>query len=237
MATVRVIGVVISMVLFLASRLVALPSGASLEEKLRARVTHYDSRGQSFVECILELAYQHQLPAAIQYLDRADVQQPLSVKLDGASVEQIISALVTSTGNRVVFSDGFVQVYSPAARSDPSNLLNTFIDDFVIRDLPIREASARLLGLMVQRVSPRAGFGGHVPYGAEPQRELTLRLQKARVYEILDSLIAADGASIWVAATPRSSSSTPPQAPPWEIYDLRPATKNLVLERLRHLFP
>jgi hypothetical protein len=152
-------------------------------------------------------------------------------------VKQVIEALVAkASGYRVRFSYGLVQVYSPAGYGDLSNPLNTTIETFDIANLPRQEAEGRLLGALVSKLSPGAGYGGDAAYGPEPQPLLTLRLKGARVFEILDAIVAADGTSIWHMLPASLRSPTPAQGPPWVVYDLRRGTERVVLERLNQLF-
>ena len=227
----------ISLVTFLLLRSPSPPPPSedrSFQDKLNSPVERYDIRNVSLPKAVLDLAYQYKLPTAIHHVDRALVQRPLSVALRNVSLKRVIEAVVEQApGYRVRFSARLVQVSLPAAEEDSSNPLNTVIDDFDITNLPRQEAEIRLLGAFVSKVSPGAGYGGDTAYGPEPPVILTLHLKRAKVYEILDAIVASDGSSIWLSPpSTRSPAAVGAHSQPWVIYDLRPTTEAIALDRL-----
>jgi hypothetical protein len=74
---------------------------------------------------------------------------------------------------------------------------------------------------------------GNVMEGGDA-RPMTVSLQKRRVYEVLNALVAQDGESLWVATAPPEKLSAR-GSKPWEIYGL--GWGEVVMADLQRLFP
>ncbi len=200
-------------------------------KKLQARVLRFDARGCSMAELAVQIAYRYRLPMAIEYLDRGALRKPLHLKLRGQSVRQVIAALVPSVpGYQVDFSQGLVDIYSPAARRNPSNPFNTLIRKYDVDGLDTHFADAQLLCAFGQQINPHSGCGGSVAPGQWGPMKITLHLENKRVYEILNAIVAQNGEAIW---TPLNHSVGPSRMVTnfWYIYPLDPPFQKTLLER------
>ena len=213
------------------------PHELSFDERLDARIGRFDNKGRTLLQAILDLVYGHHLPTGLEYVNRDAVRRPVELKLQNTSVRETLSALVAQVPEyRISFSGGVVQIYSVRARSDSLNLLNTVIDDFTVRDMGSQYASDELFTALVHKVRPHNGVVLDTAGDPRGAPKLTLHLQKGRVYEILDALVAQDGAAIWVVEHPPEGLRTLDNL--WHIYRLEPpAFKDVIFERLRALFP
>jgi|SRR5579875_464970 len=228
----------------LASVLVAAPriqsesfrAGAnrSLDTKLAKRISVFDTQGRTFLDNLLRLVWTYQLPAGIEYIDQDAVTRPLRLRLSNVSVRKALVSLVEQLPEyRVDFSHGVVDVYSPLARRDPSNLLNTIISRFSVTDLDAGVASAALLDAVLAQRRPGmsvahsvAGVGGE---------KLSLSVMNMPAYAILNKIIASQGSSIWIVNVPPQKLSKPEDTP-WHVYPLDSAYEPIVLGALGEIF-
>lgn len=161
----------------------------------------------------------------------------MRVKLTNKTIRETLTALAKATpGYEVSFSSGVVEIYSPRARQDPSNLLNTVISDFGVKDEDPQVASYDLAGALVRKFMPDVAIVRSIPVGSLGPSKVTLRLHNSKVYEILDALISANGEAIWVVRVPSGGLSTLERTR-WYVYGLDPAFKDVVLQDARNLFP
>jgi hypothetical protein len=209
----------------------------SFRQRLATRIGTFDSNHQSLVATLLRIIYEHHLPLGLEYVDRDAARRPLDVHLRDTSVQETIQSLVDQLPEyRVTFGPGVVEVYSPKARADPSNLLNTVIESFQATNQTTRMASAALheaLAATLHPVSPP--FGNILDSPSAPKLSLYLRGKK--VYEILDAIAAKDGSIMWAVAVPANKlSALQPEL--WRLYELGfPNWEVLAREDLLRLFP
>ncbi len=208
-----------------------------LQEKLDTHIPRFDNTGRPLVESILELAYEYHLPMGLEYVNRDAVRRPLDLKLRDSSVRDIIASLVTQVpGYQVSFSNGIVQIYSPKARADPSNLLNAVIDNFEVKDRDAQATSVDVFTALAVKLNPRTNVVSSTAVGSLGSSKLTLQLQKKKVREILDTIVATNGAAIWVVRVPPERLSKF-EGTFWYIYSLDPFYKAVILHDLQSLFP
>ena len=209
----------------------------SLKSKLNSHIERFDSGGRPLIDSILELAYEYQVPMGLEYLDREAIRRPLAVKLQNKSVREVLAALVGEVPDyRVNFSSGIVEIYSPRARDTPSILLNTMIDKFEVENADAQETSAELFAVLAQKLNPRTAVFQSIAAGSLGSSKVTLRLEKVRIREILNTLVAMNGAAVWVVKVPPERLSKL-QGDLWYIYSLNPVYKKVILHDLRNIFP
>jgi hypothetical protein len=162
------------------------------------------------------------------------VWHPITLKLSNKSVQEILETLVAQLPQcKVRVSSGVVEIYSPKARADASNLLNTVVNHFESSGQSPRMTSWAIHAAVMSERHQMSGLAGSVMEpGHEPK--ITLNLKDRRVYEILDALVAQDGESLWVSVVPPQMLSEPgPKL--WEVYHL--GAQDLVMSDLKRAFP
>lgn len=206
------------------------------EGRLGIRLNGYEVAGKPFLQAFLDLVYEYRLPAGLEYLDRDAVSKPLSVRLQNATVRDALSAIVAQLPEyRVTFSSGLVQVYSLRARAEPSSMFNVVIPNFSVNNVDPVQASFDVFGALSATLHPDWGYGGDfAPLGGP--KKITLHLQRAKVYEALDAIVAQQGETIWVVRVPPERLSTF-QGDLWHLYSLDPIWKHVALEDGQSLFP
>ena len=170
---------------------------SDFEQKTDSLIERFSTSGRTLVDSIIELAYKYQVPMAIEYADREATTRPLNLEFHNKSFRGIVEAIVKEDPQyRVSFSNGIVDIFSPMAREDRSNLLNKIMKDFSVTGMETRLADSQLFCAVVQAAGS-AGCGGSLAVGQWDPLRITLHLHNARVYEILNAIVAQNGRAIW----------------------------------------
>ena len=205
----------------------------SFEAKLERRVGQFSTSGHSFVASVLELAYQYELPMGIEYINRETATRPIRLEFRDETVRGILLAIVRQASEyRVGFSDGLVDIYSPKARSDPSNLFNRVIKDFGISQVDTHDADFALFCALGRELVPPSSCFASVAIGQWGKQNVTVHLENAKVYEILNAIVAQNGKAVWTVVAPPDKLSKIQFGGLWHIYPLEPSFRAGVLEKL-----
>jgi hypothetical protein len=205
----------------------------SFEGNLERRVEQFDTSGHSFVASVLELAYQYELPMGIEFMDRETATRPINLEFRDETVRGILLTIIGQAPEyRVSFSAGLVDIYSPKARDDSTNLFNRVIKDFEIRELDTHDADLALFCALGRQLVPPSSCFGSVAIGQWGATKITVRQQNAKVYEILNAIVARNGKAVWAVTAPPERLSKIPVGGFWHIYPLEPPFKIAVLEKL-----
>ena len=203
-------------------------------EKMRITVPEFQAAGRPMAEVAVSMAYRYKVPMAIEHVDRNALRKPLRLKIKDQSVRRIIAAVVAAVpGYRVDFSQGLVDIYSPAARTDPSNPLNTVISRYDVDGLDTHLADAELLCDIARQLRGRSGCGGSVAGGQWGNRKITLHLRDKRAYEILNAIIAQNGEALWIPMKRPKEGSPLIMGNLWYIYPLDRSFESSALGRLK----
>lgn len=172
-------------------------TASSFEQKLDIPVKRFDTAGRTLVACIVDLAFTYQLPTAIEYADREAATRPLNSHFQNESVQRILEAITEQVpGYSVSFSGGIVDVFAARGRGDPSNLLNKITKDFAVSEVDTHEADSQLFCAVVSELYSQ-GCLVSIALGQWGPLKITLHLQNARVYEVLNAIVAENGKAIW----------------------------------------
>jgi hypothetical protein len=206
----------------------------SFENKLDHRIETFGTSGRALVANLLDLAYEYQVPMGIEYLDRDAARRPINLELHNESLRGIFTAVVAQLPEyRVDFSGRVVHIYSPQARRDASNLLNKSIKNYSVRNADTRDADFQVLCALSSELDPGSFCGGSIAGGQWGSLRITLRLQSARVYEILNAIVSENGKAIWTVTVPPEKLSRLPNEGLWHIYPEEPAAfKAVALEKI-----
>jgi len=201
------------------------------EHRTSRIVEHFSTSGRTLVASVVDLAYSYQLPMAVEYADSDAATRPLHLQFNNKSVRAILEDIVRQAPQyRVSFSNSIVDIYAPRAREDTSNLLNQVIKDFSVSEMETRRAEFQLFCDLSMVTGSSACTGSLAGGQWEPQR-ITLHLQNAKVYEVLNAIVAQNGKAIWtITASPRKLSMQTGGF--WYIYPLQRPFQEGVVERL-----
>jgi hypothetical protein len=120
----------------------------------------------------------------------------------------------------VSFSAGLVDIYAPAARADNSNVLNTPIKGFSVTTLDTHRADIELFCAVVRQTQKAGVCAGNIATGQWRTKKITLHMETAKVYEILNAVIAQNGQAAWTVIVPPDKLSKLQVAGLWHIYPL-----------------
>src|SRR3984893_10964191 len=97
---------------------------------------------------------------AIEYAGREATTRPINLEFHNKSLREMVEAIVKQDQQyRVSFSDGIVDIFSPRAREDRSNLLNQVLKDFSVTEMETREADFQLFCAVAQAARSHGGGG------------------------------------------------------------------------------
>lgn len=211
--------------------------GSTFQDKLASSVATFDSSGRTLAKALVDLAYEYKIPMGIEYLDRMAITRPLAVRVRGEPLRRVIELLVAQLPTyRVTFAGGLVDVYSPAARGDPSNVLNTVLADFQVTNADTHRASAELAAGLARELNPHSMVVNSIAPGQWGTKTVSVHLRGKRVYEILNAITAQNGFALWCVVVPPGRLSNRGRTP-WYIYPLFSPFHAAVVEQLRSLFP
>ncbi|MDE3179852.1 MAG: hypothetical protein KGM47_09345 [Acidobacteriota bacterium] len=218
-----------------ASALAATRPAVTFQQKLQAHMTMIDARRCTFVQGLLEVALKANLPLALEYVDQNAAEKPLGIVLPKGTARRTIEAIVRMLPEyRVSFTEGLVDVYSPEARANRSNLLNEVIPQFQVEHMDVAVVGSMLYDALGSLMQPRVSFAHSVAGAGGPP--VSVDVQHMRVYQILNMIVAGQGSAMWTVGVPPPG-LTKLQGNLWHLYPLAPALAPVILERLRGLFP
>ncbi|PYU96790.1 MAG: hypothetical protein DMG25_00685, partial [Acidobacteria bacterium] len=204
-------------------------------ERLESQVAEFDAAGRPFVQLVLDVAYEYELPLGLEYVDADAMKQPMNLKLRNERVREVLLAAVAQLPQyRLEVTPHMLKIYSPKARSDSCNLLNTTIHDFKCLAQSPRMASMEVYAAMMSQLHVPCCEAGDVLDSGHP-RTVSLDLQDKKVYELLNAIVAQNGETVWVALVPPEKLSDR-KAKLWEIYGLGPGWERILLRDLRGTF-
>lgn len=210
------------------------PKTSSFKQKLDRRV-RFDTAGRTLVASVVELAFVYELPTAIEYADREATTRPLNSHFQNESVRKILEAITEQVpGYSVSFSGGIVDGFAARGREDPSNLLNKVIKSFEVSELDTDRADIELFCALSHEVTPSGGCGGSHAVGQWGPLNITLHLQNAKVYEVLNAIVAENGKAIWTVMVRPDELSKLQVGGIWYVYPLQQPFKAVVSDTLEH---
>ena len=210
---------------------VQLPRVSDFKHKTESVVEQFSTSGRTLVDSAIEFTYKYQVPMAIEYADWEATKRPLDLEFHKRSFREIVEVIVKEDPQyRVSFSNGIVDIFSPIAREDSSNLLNKIVKDFSVTEMETRLADFQLFCALVQS----AGCTGSLAVGQWDPLRITLHMHNARVYEILNAIVAQNGRAIWTV-TASNLASFPQCCGLWYIYPLQEPFKSVVSDKLARM--
>jgi hypothetical protein len=206
--------------------------------KLDRRIPDFHTSGRTMMTTIIDMAYAFQFPTGIEYVDREATTRPLYLEFHDQSIRAILSAIIAEfPAYRVSFSGEVVQIDSPKSLEDPSNPFNKSIRDFSVAAADTQDANLTLVCELSKELGPQRFCGGSTATGQWGPRRITLHLQNAKVYEILDAIVHENGDAIWIVMAPDSKLPQTQAGALWHIYPLHAPFQATVLDKLTNIVP
>jgi hypothetical protein len=169
--------------------------------KLGAPVHDYRLAADNFVEALIRLADEFQIPMGIQWVATPSANAKLTLFWKDATVKEVLEGIAnTQPGYEVQIWNNIVHVSSTRILPQ-QNFLLLKVQSFKVQHEVVEIASRKLRELIkVTVVPPKPGPGGIGGSQATMVGEPTidLRLSNASVEEILDSLTIGSTKKVWV---------------------------------------
>jgi hypothetical protein len=208
----------------------------SFQDKLNERIERFDTSGRNLAAVLLNLAYEYQVPLALEYVDRTATSESVNLHLKDRSLREIIeTAIANFPEYRVSFSAGLIDIYSPSARADSSNIFNTSIKDFSVTALDTHRADMELLCALVRATQRDGVCTGSIAVGQWGHMKISVTRQNAKVYEILNAIVAQNSKAVWIVMAPPSGLNKIPFGGLWHIYPLDKPYQSTVLDKLNSI--
>jgi hypothetical protein len=187
------------------SFLVVSPCVYGQSSPLERRAAYFDSNGVCLTETLLAFSHQEHLPIAIEYIDRASMEQPIGVELKNKTVREALdSILLLGDGYRWRLRNGIIEITNRRASEHAESVLNKVIPIFKISEgTTVKMASVMLWWNLQMELNPalkRGGIGGHIPGNSPAVKPEILRNRTVR--DILSYIVVHGHAEGWVVAGP-----------------------------------
>ncbi len=182
-------------------------SAQALPEKLKQRVEQLPKPNQP-IEQLIEVARQYQIPMGIEWVETLDKKIPPDLPLSSlgntSTVQDVIKLIVGRiSGYKVTFGESLVFIYQAQVLTSSKNFLNLRIPSIRFSESNLRNAEGSLRQQIRITLNPgkyAKGWNGGYGYPSEEgnERKVSLNFQNAKVRDILNGLVAAQGNSAWV---------------------------------------
>jgi hypothetical protein len=172
--------------------------------------------GDNFVDALLKVATQFQIPMGIEWSENASTAQKISESWTDADVQQVIQRLVNAQrGYEFEVKDGVVHVFPEWAKSSQQDFVNLKVQKFIVRNEVAAAATRQLRDLVKLTVSPppqtgaTAGGTAGSQLGTIEDREISLKLENLTVRDALDQIALVSDRKIWVVTFTEEPLLTP----------------------------
>jgi hypothetical protein len=174
-------------------------------DAIERRVADFTSTGVGLTETILKFAHEENLPVAIEYVDRASMDQPVAVSLQNKTVRQALDSILRNGhGYSWRLRNGIVEITNRRASKHAEDQLNRVIPVFEISEgETVKLASAMLwwnLQIALDTNLKEKGFAGDIMGASSSVKATTLRNRTVR--EILSYIVVHSRAKGWIVAGP-----------------------------------
>jgi hypothetical protein len=180
------------------------PAPDDLTIKLSRHVTNYNLGVFNFLEALIRVSNDFQIPMGIVWVSTSAARAGLPFAWKEATVREIIEAIAkTQPGYQVEVTNGVVHISPPALIADRENFLTLKIPEFKISNQYTEVVISKLHDFIAP---PRtSGFS----IGAMIEPKITLELKNSTVEDILDALDVASTRKIWVVTFADDTGLTP----------------------------
>jgi hypothetical protein len=186
----------------------------SLDTKLNRRVESYDLAANSYIEALVKVLSDFQIPALIEWVDAPASKVPVLHNWNDATVGEILDQVVRAQpGYRLRIGNGVAHIETEEI-APGQNFLYQKIKNFDVNDAYIEAAYRTLHNMVVLTVSPPApaqSVGGTGVSSAANTNEpkITLQLRNVTVDEIIEQFVTNSARKICIVTFADSFILTP----------------------------
>lgn len=167
----------------------------------------FSSSGVGLTETLLKFSHQQNLRIAVEYVDRASMNQPIAVNLQNKTVRQSLDAILhNGHGYSWRVRNGMVDITNRRASKRAQEQLNKVIPVFEISPgagTTVKMTSVMLWWNLQMALDPKlkvAGIAGHSMGASSTVKPATLRGRTVR--EILAYIVLNSEAQGWIVSGP-----------------------------------
>ena len=163
-----------------------------LSLKLSKQVTSYSLGKSNFIEALIRVSTDSQVPMGITWVDSPTALAQIPFEWKDATIQEIIESIAkTQSGYEVQIGNGVVHIFAPGTIPDRQNFLKVKIGNFEVHD-EVEVASWKLHMLITPRMY--AAFS----IGATGDSRVDMELKDTTVEGVLDALAATSKRQIWI---------------------------------------
>jgi hypothetical protein len=207
-------------------------------DSLERPASNFTSKGVGLTETLLKLAHEEHLPVAIEYVDRASLEQPIEVSLQNKTVRQALDSILRDGhGYSWQLRKGIIEITNRLASKHAKDQLNRVIPIFEIPEgETVKLTSAMLWWNLQIALDPHMkekGFAGHIMGVSSKVKPTTLHNRTVR--EILSYIVLNSQAEGWIVAGPPECLSFTPYCGLWLFIEGQPfdSSYQSVLRKVR----
>lgn len=169
------------------------------------RAVDFVSNGVCLTETLLAFSHREHIPIAVEYVDRASMEQPIDVKLENTTIRGALNSILNQgNGYRWRMRNGIIEITNLRGSKHAETLLNTVIPIFEIHEgATVKWLSVMLWWNLQVELDPslkKGGFLGDILGSSSAVKPETLR--NRTVEDILAYIVVHSQAEGWVAAGP-----------------------------------
>ena len=208
------------------------------DNPLERHVSEFDSKDVGLTETLFRFSHKQRLPIAIEYVDRASMDQPVDVSLRNITVGRALDAIPRNgNGYRWRLRYGIIQITNRHASKRADGLLNRVIPVFEIPEGETVKMTSIMLWRNLQIVLDPSlkgnGFLGNYMGRSSTLKAATLHSRTVR--EILSYIVLNSRAEGWVVAGPAECLGYIPYCGVWYFIEGEPfgTSYQVVLRQVR----
>jgi hypothetical protein len=203
---------------------------------LEQPASDFNLKGVGLTETLLKFAQQQHLRIAVEYVDKASMEQSIDVTLKGKTVRQALDSILRNgRGYRWQLRNGIIEITNSHASKHAKAQLNKVIPIFEIPEgETVRLASAMLWWNLQIALDPKlSGFAGHVMGESSAVKPNKLRNRTAR--DILSYIVVNSQAEAWIVSGPPKCLGYTPYCGLWFLIEGGPygSSYDSVLQKVR----
>ena len=202
------------------------------QDPLERPVSDFNSKGVGLTETLLNFSHQQHLRIALEYLDRASMDQPIIVNLQNKTVREGLDIILSNGhGYSWRLRNGIVEVTNSRGSKRADKQLNMVIPVFKIADgETAKMASVALWWNLQLTLDPKLkGYGGDIMEGVEVSTVKPAVLHNRTVREILAYIVLNSRADGWIVAGPPQCLGFTPYCGLWFLIESVPSTPSYEL--------
>src|SRR6266705_394063 len=209
------------------------------DNSLDRPASDFFSNGVGLTETLLKFSHQQNLRIAVEYIDRASMDQPAVVTLQNKTVRQGLDEILRQGRDYSWrLRNGIIEIRNKHGSKRADKQLDTVIPVFTIpARTSVKMASAMLWMNLQMKLDPSVkGFGGSILEGAETSNVKPATLSNRSVRQILAYIVLNSRAEGWIVAGPPECLGYTPHCDLWLLVETAPTNPSYwaLLDLIRH---